>query len=35
MCVPVRVRAEDYRKTINKEKLDRYREQLTKRGDES
>lgn len=35
MCIPVQVKAEDYRKTINKSKLERYKEQLTKRGDES
>lgn len=33
MCIPVQVRAEDYRKRINDNKLAKYREMLSRRGD--
>lgn len=33
MCIPVQVRSEDYRKRINDNKLDKYRERLIRRGD--
>lgn len=34
MCIPVRVRAEDFRKKVNESKKEKYREKLSKRGDE-
>lgn len=33
MCIPVQVRAEDYRKRINNNKLAKYREILSRKGD--
>lgn len=34
MCIPVQVKNEDFRKKINENKMAKYRQQLTKRGDD-
>lgn len=34
MCIPVQVRREDFRKKVNDKKKEKYREKLSKRGDE-